>query len=87
MAGAAVGALIVRARTTTGESAHPYWSVLAGLLLFQVVALIPFIGGAVAIVAGLIGGGALSYRAWHSFRDVTPARPAMSPVLPVTPAV
>lgn len=83
VAGAAVGTAIVKARRA-GEMEHPYLPVLVGLLIFQVIALIPFIGGTIAFFAGLVGGGALVYRAWTAFRGTT-ARPMTTPAAPAAP--
>lgn len=84
VAGAAVGTLIYKARA--GATERPYLPVLVGLLIFQVIALVPFIGGTVAFFAGLVGAGALVYRAWAAFRGATTGRPVTTPTLPAAPS-
>ncbi|MGD9889731.1 MAG: hypothetical protein AB7R89_13300 [Dehalococcoidia bacterium] len=82
VAGAAVGMLLVKTRG--GLNDHPYLAVLVGVLIFQVIALVPFVGGTVAFVAGLIGAGALAYRAWTAFRGRTP-QAIVAPPAPTAP--
>jgi hypothetical protein len=86
VAGTAVGALIVKAKTAGGAE-HPYLPVLVGLLVFQVIALVPFIGGTIAFFAGLVGAGALVYRAWLGFRGTTARRAATTPTIPAAPTM
>lgn len=86
VAGAALGTAILRTRRTEATG-HPYMAVLIGLLIFQVIVLIPFVGGLVAFFAGLVGGGALLYRMWTAFRGTAEGRPAAGPIAPVAPTV
>lgn len=84
VAGAGIGTAILRARRTdNGE--HPYLAVVIGLVILQLIALVPFFGGMVAILAGLLGGGALVYRMWTAFRGTTAARPTTGPTIPAAP--
>jgi hypothetical protein len=83
VAGAAVGTLIVK--THGGRNDHPYLAVLVGVLIFQVIALVPFVGGTVAFFAGLIGAGALVYRAWATFRGTTTPQAIVAPPAPTAP--
>ncbi len=85
VAGAAVGTAIFKTRAAAVE--HPYLPVLLGLLIFQVIALVPFIGGTVAFVAGLVGAGALGYRTWAAFRGTTTGQTATTATpTPMSPA-
>ncbi|HEX7119870.1 MAG TPA: hypothetical protein VF212_13850 [Longimicrobiales bacterium] len=51
---------------------HPYLAVTIGLLVLQIVALIPVLGGLVLVLASQLGAGALVYRAWRVSRERTP---------------
>lgn len=86
VAGAALGAAVLRAGRSD-QAEHRYLPVLVGLAAFQIVALIPFIGGLVAFCAGLVGGGALLYRLWAAYRGTTADRPTMPPTIPAAPTV
>jgi hypothetical protein len=46
-------------RGATSDIAHPYLAAVAGVVIFQLIGLIPVIGGIVVAVAGLLGAGAL----------------------------
>ena len=84
VAGAALGTAILRAGRSE-QAEHRYLPVLVGLGVFQIVALVPFIGGMVAFFAGLAGGGALLYRMWTAFRGTPAGRPTMPPTIPAAP--
>jgi hypothetical protein len=60
-------ALTARGRRAE-EIEHPYLAAFVGLLIFQLIGLIPVIGGLVIIVAGLIGAGLIAFRAWLAWR-------------------
>jgi hypothetical protein len=69
-----VTATRVGAKITAGfgrpiDGHHPYLAALLGVLLFQLVGLIPFIGGAIVIISALYGSGGLVYLAWRAFRS------------------
>jgi hypothetical protein len=85
VAGAAVGMPIVKATTAEGTE-HPYLQVFVGLLILQVIALVPFVGGTVAFFAGIVGAGALVYRAFTAWRGTTAGRPA-TPQVPAAGAL
>ncbi len=56
-----------------------YLSVVTGLAIIQLFALIPFLGILVAVLMGFWGAGAVVLLAWRSFRaprDASPALPA-----------
>jgi hypothetical protein len=84
VAGAALGTAILRAGWSE-QAEHRYLPVVVGLSVFQIVALIPFMGGMVAFFAGLAGGGALLYQMWTAFRGTTAGRPTMPPTIPAAP--
>ncbi len=86
VAGAAAGSAIVRARVRATDTVHPYLAVTLGLFIFQVVALVPFVGGVAVFFAGVVGAGALVYRAWLGFRGTLAGRPAPTPPAPAAPA-
>lgn len=86
VAGAALGAALLRAGRSD-QAERPYLPVLVGLVIFQIVALIPFIGGMVAFFAGLVGGGALLYRMWMAFRGTTAGQQTMPPTIPAAPTL
>lgn len=55
---------------------HPFRAAAMGLLLFQIVALVPGIGGPLIFLAGLAGAGAIAYRLWASRPRRTVGAPA-----------
>ncbi len=65
VAGAALGGLIAGRRRSLAYLAHPYAAVALGLLLLQLVGFIPWIGAALAALAGFVGAGALALRSWR----------------------
>jgi hypothetical protein len=72
VAGTKLGAVILRQQ----QSAHPYLAALLGLILLQVIGLIPFIGGLIDFIAGFLGTGALVLYAWNAWRGPGTAAPA-----------
>jgi hypothetical protein len=66
VAGSSVGHLALR--PWPERSANVYLAVAVGLLLLQIVALVPGIGGVVALLASQLGAGALLYRVWRRKR-------------------
>lgn len=80
VAGILIGRAIVN---QTAATPRPYLAAFVGLLVLQVVAAIPWFGGAVAFVAGIVGSGVLLLLAWRAWRGpravpeaVTVATPA-----------
>ncbi|MFW6075389.1 MAG: hypothetical protein ACOC9Y_07325, partial [Chloroflexota bacterium] len=66
VAGTRLGlALVARGRPLV-EIEHPYLAALIGVLLLQFVGLIPFVGGAIALVAMILGTGALALVGWDA---------------------
>ena len=68
VAGARLGGALVGLRERAVGSAHPYAATVLGVVLLQLVSLVPVIGWLVAAVAGLWGAGALAYIAWRAMR-------------------
>lgn len=65
VAGVWLGMTIIERQKT---AAHPYRAVLLGVLILQLITLIPFLGGLIAVLAGLLGAGALAVQAWQVWR-------------------
>lgn len=76
VAGARVGRLVLRRWPQSAE--HPYFSITIGLLILQVIGLIPALGRLVLLLASQLGAGALAYRSWRIKRggNVGRAQPA-----------
>jgi hypothetical protein len=72
-AGAAFGQWACRGRA--GASFGPYARVAIGLLLLQLLTLVPVLGGFVALVGAQIGAGMLAYRMWRNRRGGSVALP------------
>ncbi len=64
VAGTKLGAAILRREA----SDHPYLASVIGLVLLQVIGLIPFLGGVVGLFAGILGVGALVLLGWNAWR-------------------
>jgi hypothetical protein len=79
----AVGYLVL-ARTLGGlilrGSGSPVPSLLLGLLIFQVVVLVPFMGGLVGALAWIYGLGVIAVTVWQAR---TPAEPAVTHPAPI----
>jgi cytoskeletal protein CcmA (bactofilin family) len=61
------------------DAEHPYAAAAAGLLILQLLLIIPVLGALVVGVAGLWGAGAVALVAWRAARG-TPAAPAQPEV-------
>lgn len=55
-----LGLALVRRTRFEINPDHPYLAAASGVLVFQLIGLVPFIGGLVVGVAGLVGSGALA---------------------------
>lgn len=77
VAGARVGRLVLGAGGAGESTVSPYLAVLLGVLLFQIVGLIPGIGALAIWLAATYGAGGLVLYAWRSWRrgSGTPAAP------------
>ncbi len=69
--GTRLGFFIADLRHTTPDLAHPYLEAVLGVVIFQLIALVPIVGGIVVALAGLFGAGAIVVHAW---RRVGPPR-------------
>lgn len=49
-------------------AAHPYLAVTIGVVLLQIIGVIPVLGGLVVVLASQLGAGALVYRSWRGAR-------------------
>lgn len=75
VAGDAIGAAVLRRFGGTAHRARasrPYLAVTTGVVVLQLVLLIPILGGLVALVASALGAGALIYRSWRILRERPP---------------
>jgi hypothetical protein len=77
--GTRLGFFIADLRHTTPDLAHPYLEAVLGVIIFQLIALIPIVGGIVVALAGLFGAGAIVVHAWR--RIGTPRSHANMPPL------
>nr|AYM52966.1 hypothetical protein [Jahnella sp. MSr9139] len=68
VAGTGLGALLRQAGRSIGAGDHPYKAVVLGLLLLQLLMFVPWVGGPLAMLAGMWGAGALALRSWHVLR-------------------
>lgn len=57
--GTLLGRAVLGQLASGALSKHRYWPTVLGLVLFQLFALVPFLGGFVALIAGSIGAGTL----------------------------
>ncbi len=83
-AGTRLGLAIVRTHDPVGARGRLILAAVVGLVLLQLIGLVPFLGGFVVFLAGWIGSGALIYlgfRGWSDRRpaDVAPVGPATMP--------
>jgi cytoskeletal protein CcmA (bactofilin family) len=81
--GTLIGRVIVH---RTVESERPYLASVIGLLILQVAGLVPWLGGVLGFLAGVIGSGALVLLAWRAWRGPHAAQPAPPVVTTGTPA-
>ncbi len=65
VAGAQLGRMLLRSRY---DEAHPYLPAMLGLIILQLVGIVPVIGGLIAFLAGVAGSGALLVLAWRAWK-------------------
>src|SRR4051794_16860081 len=70
---------IVGRRVLRDRSSSPWTALLAGVGILRLLALIPFVGGVVALAATVVGLGALAVALWRARR---PGAPAARPEAP-----
>jgi hypothetical protein len=66
--GALVGVELLRLADQTRAAHRRYLPILVGLLTLQALGLVPVAGGFLAVLAGLVGSGAIAARAWETRR-------------------
>jgi hypothetical protein len=74
-----LGFFLADLRHTTPSLDHPYLEAVLGVVVFQLIGLIPIVGGIVVALAGLFGAGAIVVHAWR--RIGPPRNPANRPLL------
>jgi hypothetical protein len=79
VAGVQLGRFILRSRA---DDPHPYLPALVGLVLLQLIGILPVFGGLIGFLAGVVGSGALLAVAWHAWRG--PGQPVATPDAAVT---
>ena len=77
--GTRLGFFLADLRRTTPDLAQPYLEAILGVVIFQLIGLIPIVGGIIIALAGLFGAGAIVVHAWR--RIGTPRNPADMPPL------
>jgi hypothetical protein len=77
--GTRLGFFFADLRRTTPDLAHPYREAVLGVVVFQLIGLIPIVGGIVVALAGLLGAGAIVIHVWRRFG--TPRNHADRPLL------
>lgn len=73
VAGTQLGRMILKSR---GDAEHPYLASLLGLAILQIIGWIPWLGGIIGALAGVVGSGALVLMAWQAWRGPRMAAPA-----------
>jgi hypothetical protein len=74
-----LGFFLADLRRTTPDLAHPYLEAVLGVVILQLIGLIPIVGGIVIALAGLFGAGAIVVHAWR--RIGAPRNRADAPLL------
>ena len=77
--GTRLGFFIADLRHTTPDLGHPYLEAVLGVVIFQLIGLVPILGGIVVALAGLFGAGAIVVHLWR--RVVTSRNQANRPLL------
>jgi hypothetical protein len=83
VAGTLLGRAVLHRTTETGR---PYLAAIVGLMILQVLGLIPWIGGMLGFIAGVVGSGALLLLAWRAWRGPQAAHTATPATSTHTPA-
>ena len=77
--GTRLGFFLADLRRATPDLAHPYLEAVLGVVILQLIGLIPIVGGIVVALAGLFGAGAIVVLAWR--RIGAPRKQADVPAL------
>src|SRR5215211_8336248 len=78
-----LGFFLADLRHTTPNLAHPFLAAVLGVVIFQLIGLIPILGGLVVALAGLFGAGAIVVHLWR--RASTPRNQPEAPLLDAAP--
>jgi hypothetical protein len=73
-AGTRLGAALLSLGGGTRPVDHPYAATTLGVIVLQVVLLVPVAGWAIAFLAGVWGSGALAAAAWRAWRSAESAK-------------
>jgi hypothetical protein len=65
-----LGFFVADLRRATPNLAHPYLEAVLGVVIFQVIWLIPIVGGIFIALAGLLGAGAIVVHLWRRTRTL-----------------
>jgi hypothetical protein len=68
VAGTRLGLFVDELRGARTDLEHPYLTSVVGVLVLQLIGLVPWVGGFVVMVAGLFGAGAIVVHAWRRAR-------------------
>jgi hypothetical protein len=79
VAGTRLGFFIDDLRGAQTDLEHPYLAAVVGVAILQLIGLLPWVGGVVVLLAGLLGAGAIVALAWRRFR--APGQPVVRPLL------
>src|SRR5215216_1583555 len=77
--GTRLGFFLADLRRTTPDLDRPYLEAVLGVVILQIIGLIPIVGGIVVALAGLFGAGAIVVHAWRRFG--TPRNQGTMPLL------
>jgi hypothetical protein len=77
--GTRLGFFIADLRRTTPDLDRPYLEAVLGVVIFQLIGLIPVLGGIVVALVGLWGAGAIAVHLWR--RVGAPRDRAEAPLL------
>jgi len=79
VAGTRLGGALFQLAGRRPPSGHPYVAVTLGLILLQIVVLVPVVGWLIGVLAGIWGSGALALVALRAWRGTPRAEPSPPP--------
>jgi hypothetical protein len=77
VAGTRLGRVLLELAGRRPLSGHPYVAATLGVIVLQIIVLLPFVGWAIGALAGMCGAGALAVTALRAWRG-TPGQPPTS---------
>lgn len=86
VSGALLGVVLVSRVRPRTEPVNLYLAVAVGLLLLEIIGLIPFVGFLIMALSGFLGAGALALLAWRAWRQPGAPREELAPPSPGRPA-